>query len=525
MTMTETQPADAGEAGASSGQATRSSGLAALLGSGDHLAIARLWIVASFLFLVVAGVAGGLLGVERLDVSSLDLLDDTGSQVFSLHAVGGIFLFLVPAFIGIATAVVPAQVGAATIAFPRAAAAAFWGWFLSSGVLIGSYFADGGPGGGRPDAVLLWIVAFGGVLVALCLASLCVVTTVLALRTSGMTLDRVPAFSWSMLVAGSVWLLSLPVLLGLVILAYVDARYGGGLLGDGSPGFFSSLLRWAFLAPQVFGYSVPALGLLLDAAPVAAKVRSRFHGVGLGAIAAAGVLGYGADMLLQGIDPSITTDFLYVVSAFAIAAPLLIVAGLTVDLLRRGTVRLTSPLLFGIAALLMFLAGAAAGAMRAVEPLHLFGTSADASVVHYALFAGALGAIGAMHHWAPVLFRVELRENAGKAAAGLLLIGTVALALPDLFSGLLDQPTTLAYGNPRDGVELLNAVSLLGGLLVLVGVLVVLANLLSARAASRKGDEPVTDPWDGQTLEWRVAGPLEPVASAQPLLDLKEAAS
>lgn len=521
MTVTETAPASVAHPAATE-ETARPSGLAGMLGTADHIGLGRMWILASLLFLLVAGVAGGLVGVERLDASEVDVLDDALPELFSLHATAGIFLFLVPAFLGIATAVVPLQVGAVTVAFPRAAAAAFWGWFLSSGVLLASYAIEGGAPaeGSDPDGVLLWVVGLGGVLVSLCLATVCVVTTVWALRTAGMSLDRVPTFSWSMLVAGLVWLVSLPVLFAVLVLLYLDVEYGSGIEAG-------SLLRWAFSPPQVFAYAIPALGLLLEAAPVAAGVRQRRHGLLIGAVGAFGILAIGADMLMVGRDTDITQDFLYVVGAFALVLPLLALLGGVGDTLRRGRPRLTSPLLFGVVAVLALLLGAVVNAVRVIDNLDLVGTTADTSATHLALAAGAVGVVGALHHWSSKIFGTLFGEGIGRAAAALLLLGGAVLAIPDLASGLLDQPAGLVAGvDVEDGVELLNLVSLIGGVVVVLGVLLVLVNLVGS--VSRRSDDPVpSDPWGGHTLEWRTAsppvpggpGPLEPVTSPAPLLD------
>jgi cytochrome c oxidase subunit 1 len=527
MTVAEATPAAATTAAVDADE--RPAGFAALLGTVDHVGLGRLWVAASLLFLLVAGAAGALIGAERLDTTEVNFLDDALSELYSLHGTAAIFLFLVPAFLGVATTVVPLQIGAATVAFPRAAAAAFWGWFLSAIVLLASYAVDGGPAGSDVDGRLLWAVGLGGVIVSLCLATVCVVTTVWSLRTAGMSLDRVPAFAWSMFVGGIGWLLALPVLFAGVVLFYLESQYGA-TLGAGS------LLRWVFGPPQVFLLALPALGVLLDAVPVAAGVRQRSHGVLLGAVAAVAILGFGADMLGIGADPGITQDALYVGAAFAIVLPLLLIAGGVGDTLRRGRLNLTSPLLFGIATLLALLLGAVLGAVRAIDNLDLVGTTADPAVAHLALAGGAVGLLGALHHWSSKLFGAVLSEVVGRAAALLLLVGGAVLAIPDFVSGLLEEGGTGQLAGitdvpaVADGVEALNAVALVGGGVVLLGVLLVLVNLVGA-AARRADDAVADDPWDGHTLEWRTSsppapggpGPLDPVASPAPLLDLKEA--
>src|SRR5690606_35203973 len=159
------------------------------------------------------------------------------------------------------------------------------------------------------------------------------------------------------------------------------------------------------------------------------------------------------------------------------------------------------------------------------------GTTADTSVTHLALAGGAVGLAGALHHWAPKLFGSLLGEGLGRAAAGLLLLGGLLLAVPDLVSGFLDQGTGVTperVGQPDSGVAPRSAASRGGGALVRLGGGGVRVNRVGASA--RRSDEPVPDdPWGGHTLEWRTAspplpggpGPLEPVTSPAPLLDAR----
>jgi len=515
--------AAAAAAGTDADDAVEVGGLAGLLGSADHLVIGRLFVATSLLLLIVGRVAGLLVDVERVDTSSLSILDEHAGQVFSLHLVVDLLLFLVPAFLGIAIAIVPLQIGASTVAFPRAVAASYWAWLLSSGVLLAGYLVDGGPAGVGTDrdGVLLWIVGLGGALGALLVATVCLLTTVLTLRTAGMSLDRVPMFTWTSFVAGVVWLVSLPVAVAVLVLNYLDVRYGAGVGVD-------SQLWWVFGAPQVFAFALPALGLLLDAVPVAAGARLRSRGVLLAAVVVAGLLTFGADLLAAGEDPSILGDALYVGGSIALLLPLLVIAGGVAEAARRGTLALSSPVVFGFLSLLLLLAAAVVNAVRVIDSLDLIGTSADAAVRELVVVAGLLGVAGAAHYWATKLFGTQLKEGLGRLAALVVFVGGLAVGVPDLISGFLDQPDGIAeLASVEDGVEALNVVTALGGLVVLAGVALVIANLLTGRS---DGEVPA-DPWDGHTLEWATAsppilgaqGPIEAVTSATPLLDTKEA--
>src|SRR5258706_7354796 len=128
------------------------------------------------------------------------------------------------------------------------------------------------------------------------------------------------------------------------------------------------------------------------------------------------------------------------------------------DTLRAGRPRPTSPLLFAISALLMLLAGAAASALHAVKGFELVGTTAESSIIHYVFGAVAIAAVGAIHYWWPHVLTRPLNEGLARLNAAVLLLGVIALALPDVISGFLDQPAGSLYSRvvPENSIKLLN---------------------------------------------------------------------
>lgn len=528
MTVTETQAPPAAETTAPAFAPPRpATGLAAVLGTGDHRTIGRLWIYTAFVSLVVAGVTGALVGVEKVDTGGLgDVLDaDIFAQTYSLHAVAGTFLFLLPLLIGLATYVVPMQVGSATVAFPRAAAAAYWTHLVATGVLLASFVADGGPFGGDSEAVELFVASFIAVLVALTLASICIAATVLALRVPGMGLHRTPLFSWSSLVTAAVVLLTLPVLAGVMLLVYVDHRYGPTFL-DGSEGVFARI-AWAWAQPSVYLFAIPVLGIVADIVPVSARTRLTKHRIAMGAIGAFGLFAYGA-WAMPGFSPTGGAGTLEYVGevpfyAFSILVllPALALTGLLGDTLRRGSLSLTSPLLWALSALLMLLAGIANGILVAIEPLDLVETSAQSAQTHYVLVAALLGLFAGLAHWAPRVFGTPLAEGASKGLAALGLLGTVLLCLPDVISGFLGQPFRLGeVTDDVDAVEALNIASVAGGIVLVLVAVGFLALVLKA-ATGRAGTDD--DPWEGHTLEWATS-PLPAITSEAPVYDARHGA-
>jgi heme/copper-type cytochrome/quinol oxidase subunit 1 len=528
MTVTETQAPPAAATTAPALEPPRpATGLAVVLGTGEHRTIGRMWIFTSFAYLLVAGVAGALVGVERVDTEGLgDVLgSDVFRETYSLHAVAGTFLFLLPLFIGIATHVVPAQVGAPTVAFPRAAAAAYWTYLLSGAVLIASFIADGGPFGGDSEAVELFVAAFIAVLVALVLGAICAATTVVALRTTGMGLHRTPLFAWSTLVAGVLVVLQLPVLAGLMLLVYVDHRYGQTFLG-GSDGVFDRI-AWSWSQPSVYLFAIPVLGVLGDIAPVAARTRFSKHRIAQGCIGAFAALAFGAWTMpgfgADGAAPMLHVgDVPFYAFSILILLPALAFTGLVGDTLRRGSLGLTSPLLWGTAAVLMLLTGILNGILVAIEPFDLVGTTAQSAQIHYVLAAALLGLFAGLAHWAPRILGTPVVEAASKGLAALGLLGTILLCLPDVISGFLEQRWRLGGAEDDvDAIEALNIASIAGGLL-LVLVAVAFVGLVLKAAASR--DDDGEHPWEGNTLEWATTDTYPAITSEAPVYDARHGA-
>lgn len=536
MTVTEVAPAAATAPSEPPATAAAAPGLAAILGTGDHKVVARLWIIAALAHGALAGTAALLVAAEKLDLSGADVVGTQWfDQYFAYRAIAGAFLVLLPLTIGLATAIVPLQVGASTVAFPRAAAAAAWTYLVGGGLIVGAFAIDGGPGGGDVDGVRLFIAAFVLLLLALVVAWICIATTVITLRVPGLSMVRVPLFAWSALVAGAVWLVTLPVLAGVTILAYLDIRYGGG--GGFFAGGESTLyarLTWSLGTPGVYAFAVPALGIIGSVVPVFSQVRHHQHRIAQGLIGAFGALAVGA-WTMPGFGQD-TLPWLYdapwVAVSFAIVLPLLALLGLWALTARQGRPTLGSPLLFAVASGLMLLTGVLAGAVQAVKPIKtlvdgegtsLYGTTWSTAVASYVVLAALIAVIGGAVYWAPKLIGRTLAEGGARVVAIMLLAGTVLWSLPDLIAGLLGQTANpfLPVTENVDTIEALNLASLIGGAilaLALIGFVVLVARALSS------DDLPGDDPWGGHTLEWATASP-PPIGNFQTIPEITSEAS
>jgi heme/copper-type cytochrome/quinol oxidase subunit 1 len=540
MTVTEAPRDEAVEAAPTPTPSARPRGLAAVVGTGDPRTIGKLFVGTSLLLLVGSGVFGALVGIEQYDTAGSEIFGaDTTLRVFTLHATAALFLGVLPLLLGLATAIVPLQVGASTVAFPRASAAAYWVWLVSSGLVLASYAIDGGPFGTEPDAVALYIAGLIAVVIALAVATISVVTTVLTLRAPGLSLRRTPLFSWSVLVGGSVWLLTLPVLAGLLLITYLDLRYGQQFLG-GSSGVWSRV-AWLYWQPTLYAVAVPALGVIADIVPVFAQRRHQRHSSAMFLIGASAALGLGAWAQIGAtVDGSENptpwiNEAPWQVIGFLAIVPILGLLGLWTLTLMTGKVRLRTPLVLAQLAGLLVFVGVAAGAATVIGDLDLANTTWMTAQAVAVLGGAAVAGLAGVVLWAPKLYGKLLPDRLAGLGGTLVFLGVALAAVPLAIAGALGQIRLFAGGmegvdpGDVDTVEVLNLVSGIGLAVAVLGGLIVGLALL----ARRRGEGPGDDPWGGHTLEWATTSPpavgnfatLPEITSEAPVYDARHAAA
>lgn len=535
MAVTETPPetVDAASATDPSPTPSQPTGLAAVLGSGDHKVIGRLYIVTSLLLGALVIGLGEAFAIEGLKPETLQIFDtDSVFQLFTLARVGTIFLLALPLIIGIALVVVPLQVGSHTVAFPRAAAASYWGWLLGAGLLIASYIMNGGPYGGDVEGVNLWIASMGLLTLSVLVAAVSLATTVIALRPAGLFLSRAPLFAWSVLVASLMWILTLPVLFGLIVLMYVDHRHAGSI-SIGSPTALYPSIQWLFRNPQIYVVAIPALGFFGDVLQTASGARMKLRGVAQAAIGAFGLLSFGAFLVAPSTD---ALDSALVVGMGLLAVlPLLALAGAVADVFRTGSFKLRAGVLYAIAAFLILLLGVAAGAVGSIPDVLDAPTQGGSvgdnifflGVSHAAILAAVITGLGGIHWWATKVGRQPANEKIGMLAPLVLLLGAALTVIPDLVAGFLGEGLELS-ADYRGGLAGTNGAVAAGIALVALGVLLAVISYLPL---FKRSDDAPADPWDGLTLEWLAPTPpplanfvddLPVITSAEPLIDLRE---
>ena len=527
-----------------------------LLNTVDHKRLGRLFIGFSLLFALAGTISDALV--------RFDLASDSGHTVLNLETFTQVFMFtrdslvfgaLIPFFLGVAMYIVPLQVGAPNVAFGRAAALSFWGWLISFGVLIGAYIGNGGPAGGWDAGVRLHLLALAGLVISLLIGAICVAVTTLTMRAPGMYMDRTPPFAWSALVTASMLVVSLGVVLGQIVLLYIDHGYGRHFL-DGNYGIWPRI-DWMYRTPQLFIYVVPVLGvaaeIMLAAArrwvfePIALYFTMGLVGLfGFGAWANFGIVGEGAD-IVDGLEGIVLVG-LYA-GALAGVAGLLALLGFTVWQSRKWP-RPTTAVLAAFGAGKLVAVAALVGLIGAgTDWLNIAGRGVDGnaplrlttwvtgqqSLLIYG--AGLLGALAALHWWAPKIWGRRLSELAGWASFAAIGGGAFLAWLGPTLSGAFTEQPQFVYNDPvlttryrgltdASGAEGLSIVGGIGVVIVLAGVGLVLLNLLISVGLG-KGAEADADPWGGLTPEWLLDSPpplgqsetLPDLSSGTPLLD------
>ena len=537
MTITETRPEDV-EPAPSQETAPAPAGWAA---TADHKRLGLAFVAGSLAFLLIGGVLGMALRLELVS-EGVQYVGGNFGRVFSMHATIAAVLFLGPAWIGVSTYVVPLQIGAARLAFPRLHAFALWLYLLGGALLVIAYAAGPPAGlgittsspippeaGGGSAANSLWIVSLGLVSAATVLAAVDLAVTVLTQRTEGLTLARVPMFTWATLVAALATVLATPVFLAGLVLLYLDQHFGGDLFRASNPGGQAVWQHtlWLFGRPEIYLLALPGLGAACDVVATHARQPLAGSGAARAAIGAFGVLSFTAWAAGTKVADAIVLPT-YTPLTSLVALPVGLLALLWLSTLARGRPRLHPSVLFVAG----FLALCGFGALNAAVAglVGVDGEQWATGHVHTVAFgAPTLLLFGALYHWGPKAFGRLPSQALGAAAFLGLFGGFFLLGLGSYLLGYDGAPFHLKDYPFTDNASTFSPLAALGGGLVLLGALAALAALVGS--ALGRGERAGDDPYEGLTLEWAASSPPSPqnfdavpeVRSAQPLHDLRAA--
>jgi cytochrome c oxidase subunit 1 len=513
----------------------------------DHKRIGVLYLLTSLAYFGVSGILALIMRTQLARPNNAFVDAHQYAQLFTLHGTAMIFLFVAPFAFGLGNFLIPLQIGAADMAFPRLNATSYW-LFLFGGLVVfsGAATSEGAAASGwtayPPLSEIrvttgigqdLWIVGVFLVSIATIVTSINFVTTVFLFRAPGMTMWRIPIFTWEMVATSLLVFMAFPSLAATLLLLFVDRHMGGHAFDPaygGSPVLWDHLF-WFFGHPEVYVMILPYFGVISEIVPVfSRKPIFGYTGLVLAAFAIAGLsMGVWAHhMFTTGV---VNNPFFAFVS-FLIAVPTGVKFFNWIATMWRGSISFETPMLFAIGFLLNFLIGGITGVMLASPPIDYQAHDSYFVVahMHYVLGGGSLFAIfAALFFWWPKMFGVKLDETLGRWCFWVLFVGFNITFLPMHFMGVMGMPRRVFTYDAGGPLPLLNLIATCGSYIILAGVSLFVANVIvSARVRIPAGN----DPWKANSLEWWTSSPppehnfdsLPPIRSERPVYDARVAA-
>jgi len=545
--MAITQERSEAAADAAHGISPRRHPIAVWLTTTDHKKIGIMYLVNSYLWFGVAGLLAVFIRAELAQPGTQYFGEERYNQLFTMHGTTMIFLFVIPMLAGFGNYIVPLQIGALDMAFPRVNALSFWMLPLAGLVLYSSYLL-GGPADagwtqyaplsegvgtqGNAIGIDLWIVALLLVGTASILGAVNFITTIFNMRAPGMTMFRMPLFTWTMLVTSLLVLLATPVFTSALVMLLIDRNLGGSFFNPANGGIavLWQNVFWFYSHPAVYVMVLPGMGIISDVLPVFSRKPLFGYKAFVFATAGIGALGFSVWAHHMFVTGQVLLPF-FSIMTFLIAVPTGVKFFNWIATLVKGQITFSTAMLFAIGFLTMFLIGGIDGVFLASPPVDFALTETYWVVahIHYVLFGGSVFAVYAgFYYWFPKFSGRKLNEGLGKLHFWLQFIGFNLTFFSMHILGLLGMPRRIQdYPALPDWVGL-NQLQTVGALIIALSTAPFLANVVMTL---RRKDRDPEDPWEGNTLEWYTTSPppahnfdsLPEIHSERPLFDLRHA--
>ncbi|MEV0232037.1 cytochrome c oxidase subunit I [Nonomuraea sp. NPDC050786] len=518
--------------------------IASVASTTDHKVIGYLYLSTSFVFFLLAGIMAMVIRAELVAPGLQYVTAEQYNQLFTIHGTVMLLLFATPLFAGFANFIMPLQIGAPDVAFPRLNMVGYW-LFLFGGLIVVSGFCT--PGGAAPFGWFaytplstghfspniggdLWVMGLALSGLGTILTSVNFITTIISMRAPGMTMFRMPIFTWNTLLTSMMVLMAFPVLAGALLVLESDRKLGTHVFEAASGGaMLWQHLFWFFGHPEVYIIALPFFGIITEVIPVFSR-KPLFGYIGM----------IGATIAIAGLSMTVWAHHMFVTGqvllpffsfmTFLIAVPTGVKFFNWTGTMWRGHLSFESPMLFAVGFLVTFLLGGLTGIILASPPLdfHISDTYFVVAHFHYVVFGTVVFAMfSGFYFWWPKMTGRMLDDRLGKLHFWLLFIGFHTTFLIQHWLGVLGFPRRYADYSPADGFTTLNEISSVGGFLLGVSTLVFIYNVYWTYRRSPK--VAVDDPWGfGNSLEWATSCPpprhnftfLPRIRSERPAFDL-----
>jgi cytochrome c oxidase subunit 1 len=482
-----------------------------------------MYIVTSFLFFMVGGLLALLMRAELARPGLQFLAPEQYNQLFTMHGTIMLLFYATPVVFGFANYVLPLQIGAPDVAFPRLNALSYWLYLFGALIAISGFLTPGGaaafgwtaypplsgvehsPGVGGD----LWIMGLAVSGLGTILGAVNMITTVICLRCPGMTMWRLPIFTWNILVTSILVLIAFPVLTAALLGLAADRHFGSHVFDPANGGgILYQHLFWFFGHPEVYIVAIPFFGIVTEVIPVfSRKPVFGYRGMVFAtlAIAALSSAVWAHHMFATG---AVLLPFFSLMS-FLIAIPTGLKFFNWIGTMWKGQISFQTPMLFACGFLVTFLFGGLTGVMLAAPAIDFHVTDSYFVVAHfhYVLFGTIVFATySGIYFWFPKMTGRFLDEPLGRLHFWLTFVGFHVTFLIQHWLGNIGMPRRYPDYLPTDGFTTLNTVSTIGSFVLGASVLPFVWNVVKSW---RYGEiTTADDPWGyGNSLEWATSSP------------------
>jgi cytochrome aa3-600 menaquinol oxidase subunit I len=491
----------------------------------DHKRIGIMYLISALLMLFRGGVDAIMMRAQ-LSAPDLKLLDAQHyNEIFTTHGIVMILFMAMPFIMFFFNFVIPLQIGARDVAFPRLNALSFWLFFMGAMLFNISFIIGGSPDAGWTSYFPLagnefstsvgtnyYMIAIQIAGIGTLMTGINFITTILKMRAPGMTLMKMPMFTWSAFIANVIIVFAFPVLAVLLAMGTLDRQFGTNFftMDNGGMDMLWANIFWVWGHPEVYILILPAFGLYSEIISTFARRNLYGYKSMVGSMVIISLLSFlvwAHHFFTMG--QGALTNSIFSITTMAIAVPTGVKIFNWLLTLRKGKIEFTTPMLYSLLFIPLFTLGGVTGVMLAMSAADYQYHNTMFLVAHFhnVIIPGVVFAMlaGLTYYW-PKMFGFMLNERIGKWTAWLLSIGFVLAFMPMYITGLDGQARRMYTYSESTGFGPLNMVSFIGAGIMAIGFVLIVYNIYySTRYASR---DISNDPWDARTLEWATHTPV-----------------